>query len=98
MSQVVAVLTFADQTVPAGTTPGGFQVSLLDGTGKNVLPSQASTASSFTFVSPPPGTYTVSAVAIDANGAPWSTPVTASIVVPEATSPVPASVTVTLTA
>lgn len=93
---VVATLTFADQVPPVGTTPSGYQVRLLDGSEKDVLPPQASTASAFTFTAPAPGTYTVSAAAVDQNGTPWSTPITAEVVVPADTSPVPATITVAL--
>ena len=69
MSKTVsASIALAPVSVPAGTTVSGFRISLLDATGA-VLSSQDTTATQVTFPAVGAGTYTVSAVALDAAGA-----------------------------
>lgn len=98
----VAVAALSAQLFPAGTVAGNVVFTLLDSSGSPVGSPQSVTAgagdgsSSATFSSVPAGTYTISAVRQDGNGAslggatsdPFTVdvPVTVSVTVPSGVS------------
>lgn len=101
MSKVLtAVAILGALPFPAGTVGGDFVFTLLDSTG-NAITGKAGADATVTFDDVAPGTYTVRAYRVDANGVPLGQPVVsdAVIIVDEpatVTIDVPVSVTATV--
>ena len=99
---VLAAIAVASLAVAAGTVAGSFHIELQNSGGTMVASQDvADVTAPVTFASVGPGDYQVSAVRLDASGAPIGTPVVSAVftVAADPTTinvDVPASVTVTL--
>lgn len=101
MSKTIsALLAVSPQVVPAGVTPSGFRVELLNPDGSTVQPFSQITdpTTPVLFADVAPGDYVVRASAVGADGTSWFEPVTQAITVPvdTTTSDAPVSIAVTL--
>lgn len=82
---IAVSLVVADQDLPAGVSPGQYQVTMSTAGAPDVV--QLNDGTSFEFQADAPATYSFSAQRLNTDGVPMTTPVTGTIDVPPPVPP-----------